>query len=183
MSHDIRFATMRLGDDPISTQSRSLVRQCDPACLLGQRRTDVLAEGLGLRSRHPQAIGRGGAEADQYYDECWFKTMTGTDSGGDWVIPGVSLHQGFDLLQQADLTPLRVLQMTTFRRAEFLKRESTSGTVDEGKDANLVLLDGNPVERVGNPHGIHTVIRGGADYSRQALAELKKPVCRPLSGR
>ena len=79
------------------------------------------------------------------FEECGVKMMTGSDFGGGWVIPGVSLHQEFDLLEKAGLTPLRILQMTTWNGAEFLKRESTMGTVDEGKDANLVLLDGNPL--------------------------------------
>ncbi len=80
--------------------------------------------------------------------------MTGSDFGGGWVIPGVSLHQEFDLLEKAGLTPLRILQMTARNGAEFLKRESTMGTVDEGKDANLVLLDGNPLESAQNLHTI-----------------------------
>ncbi len=108
------------------------------------------------------------------YDECGVKMMTGTDFGGGWVIPGVSLHQEFDLLEQAGLTPLRVLQMTTLRGAEFLNREATMGTVDVGKDANLVLLDGNPVETVSNLHGVHAVVRAGVFYSRLALEELKE---------
>lgn len=57
---------------------------------------------------------------------------------------GVSLHQEFDLLEQTGLTPLMILQMTTWNGGEFLERESIMGTVDEDKDANLVLLNGNP---------------------------------------
>ena len=50
------------------------------------------------------------------------------------------------------------------------------GTVDEGKDANLVLLNADPVQSVGNLHGISAVVRAGSFYPRQALEELKEQV-------
>ncbi len=56
------------------------------------------------------------------FDECGVKMLTGSDFGGMWMISSVSLHQEFDLLKQAGLSPLRVLQMTTLHGAEFLQR-------------------------------------------------------------
>ena len=173
----IRDATMRLGDDPMYTQSPAL-RYVDAtkrsfwnsvAKMFSQK---VSASGRDTLRR----LGDMELKLTKVYDECGVKMMTGTDFGGGWVIPGVSLHQEFDLLEQAGLTPLRVLQMTTLRGAEFLRRESTMGTVEEGKEANLVLLDGNPVESIGNLHRIHAVVRAGSFYSRQALEEIKEQV-------
>jgi imidazolonepropionase-like amidohydrolase len=110
------------------------------------------------------------------FDESGVKMLAGSDYGGMWVIPGVSLHQEFDLLEQAGLSPLRVLQMTTLDGAEFLHREATMGTVEEGKEANLVLLDRNPIESVQNLHTIHGVVRAGTFYSNDALEGLKRMV-------
>ena len=50
------------------------------------------------------------------------------------------------------------------------------GTVEEGKDANLVLLDGNPLENVQNLHEIHAVVRAGSPYHKHALEDLKRQV-------
>ncbi len=50
------------------------------------------------------------------------------------------------------------------------------GTVEDGKDANLVLLDRNPRASVQNLHKIDSVIRAGNYYSRNALEELKNAV-------
>ncbi len=104
------------------------------------------------------------------------KMMAGSDSGGSagWTIPGFSLHQEFDLLAQAGLTPLEILQMTTVNGAEFLGREAGMGSVAEGKGANLVLLDADPVANVQHLHGIAAVVRDGRYYSAQALAALKQ---------
>ncbi|MGS0759524.1 amidohydrolase family protein, partial [Roseateles sp. GG27B] len=68
----------------------------------------------------------------------------GSDLGGGWVIPGFSLHQEFRLLAEAGLSPLEVLQMTTLNGAEYLQRQATMGTVEAGKNADLVLLEANP---------------------------------------
>jgi imidazolonepropionase-like amidohydrolase len=76
-------------------------------------------------------------------------------------VPGYSLHQEFDELARAGLSPLRVLQTVTLDAAEFLGRTSTLGTVEPGKQADLVLLDRNPVERVQNLHGVAGVVRAG----------------------
>ncbi len=110
------------------------------------------------------------------FDEAGVSMLAGSDYGGIWVIPGVSLHQEFDLLDQAGLSPLRVLQMTTLDGARFLHHEATAGTVEEGKAANLVLLEKNPLERVANLHTVDAVVRGGRYYAKGDLEGLKKRV-------
>ncbi|HUB95605.1 MAG TPA: amidohydrolase family protein [Stellaceae bacterium] len=100
--------------------------------------------------------------------------MAGSDSGGagQWDIPGFSLHQEFDLLAEAGLTPLTILQMTTLDGARFLGREATMGTVAAGKDADLVVLDANPIANERNLHRIAAVVRGGTLLSRDDLDRL-----------
>ncbi len=115
------------------------------------------------------------------FDENGTPMLAGSDYGGGWVIPGVSLHQEFDLLAEAGMSPLRVLQMTTLDGARFLKREATMGTVAVGKEANLVLLHGNPVDSVKNLHGIHAVIRDGRFYDADALAQIKERVAQRVA--
>jgi hypothetical protein len=95
-------------------------------------------------------------------DDAGVKLIAGSDSvGAVWEVPGHSLHQEFDELARAGLSPLRVLQMVTLDASEFLGRETTLGTVEEGKQADLVLLDANPVEHVAALHGITGVVRAG----------------------
>ena len=63
--------------------------------------------------------------------------------------------------------------MTTLNGAKFLGREDHMGSVDAGKDANLVVLDGNPIASVANLHKIHAVVRGGTYYTRDALDHMR----------
>ena len=105
------------------------------------------------------------------FDEEGVKMLAGSDVGGSgWEIPGFALHQEFDQLAAAGLTPLRILQMTTINGAEFLGRTDTMGTVDAGKDADIVLLGSDPTEDVAHLHDIAGVVRAGRYYSPQTLA-------------
>jgi len=109
------------------------------------------------------------------YDAMGVKMLAGTD-GGSWNVPGFSLHHEFDEFAKAGISPLHILQMTTLNGAEYLHKTATMGTVEEGKNADLVLLDANPIKSVGNLHKINAVVRAGYFFDRQALDNLKKSV-------
>ena len=106
------------------------------------------------------------------FDDAGVKMLAGSDYGGGWVIPGVSLHQEFDLLEKCGLSPLKVLQMTTINGSEFLGIEKTSGSVEVGKNANLVLLEADPLESVQNLHAVAGVVRSGRYYSKDDLSSM-----------
>ncbi|MBS0454868.1 MAG: amidohydrolase family protein [Proteobacteria bacterium] len=100
--------------------------------------------------------------------------LAGSDMGGSiWVVPGFSLHQEFDLMAQAGLSPLQVLQAATLNGARFLQREGTMGTVEVGKNADLVLLDADPLQDVANLHKVSGVVRAGMYYPAPALHRLQ----------
>jgi len=68
------------------------------------------------------------------FDAAGVRMMVGTDGGGQ--APGQSIHQEFDELAKAGLSPLKILQMTTLNPAEFLDRTATMGSIDVGKNAD-----------------------------------------------
>lgn len=110
-------------------------------------------------------------------DAAGVRMLTGSDvTGAGWLVPGFSLHQEFDQLEQAGLAPLRVLQMTTINAAEFLGRADDLGSVEPGRAADLVVLDANPLESVQNLHRIHAVVRAGFYRDRRYLETLKSSV-------
>jgi imidazolonepropionase-like amidohydrolase len=107
------------------------------------------------------------------FKDAGVQMMAGSDLGGGFVIPGIGLHHEFDLLERAGLTPLDVLQMTTIDGARFLGRDQTMGSVEPGKNADLVLLDANPIERVANLHEILGVLRAGRYFPKPVLEAMK----------
>jgi hypothetical protein len=170
----IRLRTMEFGDDPqyrndanlkylpaATRQLWSELGQQFPSRVSPESRA-ILAKFFALQLKLVKLFEKSGV-----------KMMAGDDLGGIWVVPGFGLHQEFDLLAQAGLTPLEILQMTTLNGAKFLHREKTMGSVARGKVADLVLLDANPIADVGNLHRINAVVRRGTYYSTAALTEMK----------
>ena len=93
--------------------------------------------------------------------------LAGTDTAaGVYVMPGFSLHQELELFVKAGLTPLEALQTATINPAKFLDRTSDFGTVEKGKLADLVLLDANPLDDIGNTQEISGVVLDGRYLSR-----------------
>jgi len=100
------------------------------------------------------------------------KILAGTDSAAPYVIPGFSLHEELALLVKAGLTPMEALQTATRNPAEFLGRLDSQGTIAAGKNADLVLLDANPLEDIHNTQRIRAVIVRGEELDRSRLDSL-----------
>lgn len=86
--------------------------------------------------------------------------------------PGFGIHDELQLLVDAGLPPMATLQAATRNASRALGWEDTLGTVEIGKQADLVLLDANPLEHIGNTRKIHAVLTRGRYLSRGALDDL-----------
>ncbi len=100
------------------------------------------------------------------------KILAGTDSAAPYVVPGFSLHEELALLVKAGLTPMEALQAATRNPAEFLGHLDSLGTVAVGENADLVLLDSNPLDDIHNTQKIRAVILRGKLLDRSALDHL-----------
>jgi hypothetical protein len=98
--------------------------------------------------------------------------LTGTDTANPFCFPGFSLHDELGLLVQAGLSPLQALQAATLNPARFLGKEKDLGTIETGKLADLVLLDANPLEEIGNTRKIAAVVYAGKLFPRASLDEM-----------
>lgn len=94
--------------------------------------------------------------------------MAGSD-GGPYTVPGYGLHQELALLVKAGLTPMEALQAATINPAKFLGESNTLGLVEEGKIANLVLLEANPLEDISNTERIEAVVVNGRYFPKMVL--------------
>jgi imidazolonepropionase-like amidohydrolase len=110
--------------------------------------------------------------------------MAGTDAPNLWVIPGPSLHEELTALVLAGFTPMEALKAATSNPARFLGLFDSLGTVEEGKIADLVLLDANPLENIANTRKISAVIVAGKLITRSELnrLELKAEMAMKMGG-
>jgi len=106
--------------------------------------------------------------------------LAGTDVINPYCFPGFSLHDELELLVQAGLSPMEALQAATFNPARFLGREKEIGTVEKGKIADLVVLDANPLESIGNTRKIDAVVFGGRMFPKAGLQKMLDDLARPI---
>ena len=90
-------------------------------------------------------------------------------AGTDQSVPGYSLHREIELYVQAGFTPMEAIQAATIVPARVMGLDRESGTVEKGKRADLILIDGNPLEDVRNTRNIEFVITNGVMYHTAEL--------------
>jgi imidazolonepropionase-like amidohydrolase len=100
------------------------------------------------------------------------KLLAGTDTAYGYPVAGFALHDELALFVQAGLTPLEALQTATINPAMFLGLEKSLGTVETGKLADLVLLDANPLNDIGNTKKIFAVVANGRYLPKEKLQEI-----------
>jgi len=172
----IRLRTQDYGNDPMYRNNPNL------QYVSKERRATWDAVGDKFATLPPEVV----ATLQKYYElqkhvsklmsDTGVKILAGSDVGGVWLVAGFGLHQEFHELAAAGFTPLQVLQSTTRNAAEFLQRQATMGSVDDGKNADLVLLDANPILDVGNLDKISGVVIHGRYLSRSELEKMKSDV-------
>ncbi len=85
--------------------------------------------------------------------------VTGTDSTA--VLPGISLHREMELLVEAGLSPMQAILAATKVGADYLGKVGELGTVEEGKLADVIVVNGDPLRDITKTRRIDTVIKDG----------------------
>jgi hypothetical protein len=95
--------------------------------------------------------------------------LAGTDVNNPFCVPGFGLQQELVNLARAGLSNLQVIQTATINPAIFLYLENELGTVTEGKRADLLILDDNPLTDINNIQKINSVIVNGKYLSQTEI--------------
>lgn len=99
--------------------------------------------------------------------------LAGTDGvGTGTLLPGFGLQHGLELLAQAGLTPIQVIQAATINGARALRKDKELGSIEAGKLADLVILSSDPLLDIRNTAKIDGVMIGGRLLNRKALDEM-----------
>lgn len=94
--------------------------------------------------------------------------VAGTDMG----FPGSSLARELELYVQAGLSPMQALQTATIVPARVLQLEAQTGSLTPGKQADLLILDANPLEQISALRRVRLVIKEGQVYEPARMREL-----------
>ena len=137
-----------------------------------------------LREQFEQNYARTSQNKDSIYSTLFAKGMAlerafakagglliaGTDpTGGGGVIPGFANQRQVELLVDAGFTPLEAIQIATLNGAKYLGRDKTVGSIAVMKQADLLVINGNPAASIGDIRKVETVFKQGVGYDPAKL--------------
>ncbi|HKG88398.1 MAG TPA: amidohydrolase family protein [Nitrososphaeraceae archaeon] len=93
--------------------------------------------------------------------------MSGTDIPNFGLIPGISLHHELELLVKAGINPLNVIKIATRNGADALGILDDVGTIEAGKQADMIILNANPIINIRNIGAIEGVIEDGQFFNHK----------------
>ncbi len=101
--------------------------------------------------------------------------IAGTDpTGGGGVVPGYADQRELELLVEAGFTPLEAISIGTLNGAKYLGREAKIGTIAIGKQADLVVVKGDPSTNISDVRNVEIVFRQGVGFDPAKLIESVK---------
>ena len=96
-------------------------------------------------------------------------TGVGAVLGGD--LAGYGMQRELELLVEAGFTPLEAIHIATQQNAEFLGKGDQVGSIAPGKQADIVLIQGDPSTNIADVEKVETVFKDGVGYDPAKLAE------------
>ena len=101
------------------------------------------------------------------------KMLAGTDAGVAGIYPGWGLHEELQMMtEHFRCSPLKALQASTLHAAASLNLLSLYGTIEEGKKADLLLLEANPLQDISNTQKIAVVFKNGIQLDNDARKQV-----------
>lgn len=98
--------------------------------------------------------------------------LAGTDpTGNGGVVAGFGSQREVELLVEAGFTPLEAIHIATANGAEYLGASDRTGTIDVGKQADLVVVEGDPSKNIADIEKVQIVFKDGVGYNSAKLIE------------
>jgi imidazolonepropionase-like amidohydrolase len=165
----VLFRTMAMADDPslvnderLKYMPRQLRESWDP-------KTNYLFKMAAMNRSYVKKQYQFDLDLVAALDKTGVGLIAGTDTSNPYSMPGFSLLDELAHYVEAGLPPMAALQTATRNPARFLGKEKDLGTIEQGKIADLVLLDANPLEDVRNIKKIAAVIFEGKMFRKSAI--------------
>jgi imidazolonepropionase-like amidohydrolase len=98
--------------------------------------------------------------------------MAGPDPTSDGhIIPGFGDQREIELLVDAGFSPVQAIKIGTLNGATYLGRADHIGSIQAGKDADLMIVRGNPSSNINDIENVEWVVQGGRVYDSAALLD------------
>lgn len=135
-----------------------------------------LANASSRFTKHLQDIIEFNRQLVRAFTAAGIPVLAGTDAPVPGLVYGYALHDELEAMANAGMSNQQVLEGTTRLACEWLGVDGDRGTVEQGKRADLLLLDADPLLNVANTRRIVAVIVGGHYFVRSDLNGMLKAV-------
>jgi len=106
------------------------------------------------------------------------KIVAGTDEGGV-TMPGLSLHYEMQMIADMGISPMKAIQAATLWSAESFGQGKNAGSIEPGKFADFMIIEGNPLNDIAATRNVKMVIKDGqvmnTAYDPKALTAVARP--------
>ena len=149
-----------------------------------QRFLDAVSQEAAVNYLSSRARARGGADSpalaalkkELEFEYAFVKAggllIAGADpTGNGGALAGFADQRNIELLVEGGFTPVEAIQIATANGAKFLGELDRIGTVTAGKQADLVVIDGNPAARIADIRNVKLVFKEGAAYDAAKLLD------------
>jgi len=165
------FGDLRTGN--AETLNRTLVQQVGPADLLNSTRTMLQGE-KHEPPEHWKAFMDGSNQNLLNAYKAGVLLISGSDAGNMLVIHGPTIQHELELWVKAGIPPATALQAATYNAAKILRADGRIGSIQTGRDASLILVDGDPLQDIANLERISLVMFRGERVDRSSLFDQSK---------
>jgi imidazolonepropionase-like amidohydrolase len=165
----------KIPDQADEILGRSLVRQVVSSKYINSTLNGLASETIATKLRNSQKWAQEAlplAKQNLYRAyRAGVPLVVGTDSGNPFIFHGPSIHRELQLWIEAGIPPAVALQAATFGAAQLLRAENKIGLVVKGYEADLLLVEGNPLQDIRATERISLVIYKGERINRPKLFE------------
>jgi imidazolonepropionase-like amidohydrolase len=130
---------------------------------------------LPPRATDPAAMLKRDMELERAFVAAGGLLIAGPDpTGNGGVVPGFGDQRGVELLVEAGFSPVEAIRIATLNGATYLGREAQIGSIAVGKNADLVVVKGDPASRIADIENVEIVFKDGVGFDSAKLIESVK---------
>jgi hypothetical protein len=133
------------------------------------------ADDVPPRTTDPAAMLKRDMELERAFVAAGGLLIAGPDpTGNGGVVPGFGDQRGIELLVEAGFSPVEAIQIATLNGAIYLGQQDRIGSIAVGKNADLVVMKGNPASKIADIENVEIVFKDGVGYDSAKLLDSVK---------
>ena len=162
-------STLAIFESFIGTRAPLEFEMEEKPSMSGESWSHVLETRAGLAERVEKAPWSTLLKKEMEFERSFVKAggllMAGCDpTGFGGILAGFGDQRNLELLVEAGFTPVEAIHIATENGAKWLGEDASVGTIATGKAADIVVIDGNPAEKIGDVEKVETVFKDGVGY-------------------